>query len=152
MTKDERRIYQREHARRWRAEHPNYEVDRQRRWRLANPEKVAAQRERHLANRRALYLADPEKSRAVLRNQVFTRYGLTRESYNDLLESQDGLCDICAEPMELPCIDHDHVTGEVRGLLCVSCNAAIGQFHDSVEVLESAIAYLRRDRSQDQTA
>ncbi len=40
------------------------------------------------------------------------------------------------------CVDHDHQTGFVRGLLCRDCNAALGLFKDSQEILERAIGYL----------
>lgn len=62
------------------------------------------------------------------------RYGLTIEDYNVLVEKQNGLCAICGLPEKtirggklLPiAIDHNHRSGEIRGLLCQSCNRAIG--------------------------
>ena len=73
------------------------------------------------------------------------KYGLSREQHQSLLDSQDGVCAICRQPCghyEELAVDHDHVTGVVRGLLCHGCNSGLGQFKDSVERLSSAIVYL----------
>jgi len=56
-------------------------------------------------------------------------------------QEQKGRCVICQEELPL-CIDHDHETGKVRGLLCRLCNAGIGMLRESPEVLRRAIAYL----------
>lgn len=69
------------------------------------------------------------------------RYGLSLEDFDDLLERQGGVCAVCKEapPTE---VDHDHDTGEVRGLLCSPCNGAVGLFGDDPDVIRRAIAYL----------
>lgn len=58
------------------------------------------------------------------------KYGLTQEQYDALFEKQYGVCAICKQPAGKPwftlAIDHDHETGEVRGLLCVTCNTRLG--------------------------
>ena len=51
-------------------------------------------------------------------------------------------CQICGSQDRL-CIDHDHGTGAVRGILCTKCNAAIGMMGDSIDKLQAAIVYLR---------
>ena len=71
------------------------------------------------------------------------RYGITGAQADALLASQGGLCAICRErPAEH--IDHDHVTGEVRGMLCFNCNGGLGQFRDRPDLLRLAAAYLER--------
>lgn len=60
-----------------------------------------------------------------------------------MLAEQDGRCKICGQLKKLN-VDHDHATGEVRGLLCHGCNVGIGFFRDSPELLRSAIDYLVR--------
>ena len=71
------------------------------------------------------------------------KYGITPEQYSELLEKQNGKCCICGkEGNEYLHVDHDKATGEVRGLLCGSCNRAIGLFHEDTETMGNAIKYL----------
>lgn len=65
----------------------------------------------------------------------------TIQDYNNLLEKQKGRCAICLKEI-ISHIDHNHETGEVRGLLCHNCNVGIGKFNDSIELLNNAIVYL----------
>ena len=72
-------------------------------------------------------------------------YGLTPEAYVGIFESQEGKCAICGLAPTTKRglhIDHCHKTNAVRGLLCHSCNIAIGNFKDSKELLIKAIHYL----------
>lgn len=69
------------------------------------------------------------------------RYNITIEEYSKMLEEQDYQCKICKEIKAL-CIDHDHKTGKVRGLLCGKCNRGIGFFNDNIKSLHNAIDYL----------
>jgi hypothetical protein len=74
-------------------------------------------------------------------------YDLTPEKYEEMLTAQGGVCAICKnEDTKLKSdkfsIDHNHTTGEVRGLLCGSCNTGLGLFGDSVDTLMGAAAYL----------
>lgn len=74
----------------------------------------------------------------------------TLETYKAMFAAQGGRCAICgtdkpcgATPRKRLCVDHSHVTGEVRGLLCVPCNAGVGMLRDDPAVLDRAAAYLR---------
>ena len=72
-------------------------------------------------------------------------YGITLEDYNEMLASQKGVCAICNQPCATGrklCVDHDHKTGKVRGLLCNDCNAGIGKLKDSSAILKTAANYL----------
>lgn len=75
-------------------------------------------------------------------------FGLTTEQLSNLLTAQNNTCAICSrepDPLKrssLLAIDHDHETGNVRGLLCISCNAALGMLGDNIEGLERALSYL----------
>ena len=85
------------------------------------------------------------------------RKGLTTEMVQALLDTQGGLCAICADELTAPHIDHDHSCCPgyrscgrcVRGLLCASCNHMLGKAHDRPEVLEAAASYLRRSLAGD---
>ncbi len=91
----------------------------------------------------------PDKERLRKLNYQF---GLTLQNYNAMLKEQNGVCAICGlpEPIEnrrLP-VDHCHDTGKVRGLLCTRCNIALGQFKDDLDILTSAVSYLRNGRME----
>jgi len=78
------------------------------------------------------------------RTQILKKFKLTVEQFNKLLEEQGGMCAICRRPPtnRALCIDHDHTTGRVRGLLCVRCNTGLGNLGDSWERLVAGIKYL----------
>lgn len=83
-------------------------------------------------------------------------YGLSIEGFEAMREAQSNLCLICSCEMEHTAkagmnnihIDHDHVSGEVRGLLCGTCNNGLGCFKDNPDLLVSAAAYLMRWQMQ----
>ena len=70
------------------------------------------------------------------------RYGISVEDFAQMLAAQGGVCAICGvqNPEH---VDHDHVFGNVRGILCFNCNGGLGQFKDSPDLLHNAIGYLR---------
>ena len=73
-------------------------------------------------------------------------YGISMNEFNALVDYQDGKCAICFKPLENMSrranIDHDHETGEVRGILCTGCNTGLGHLGDSIKGLERALYYL----------
>ena len=75
----------------------------------------------------------------------YAKYGITKEQFDELFKSQDGKCPICTIELKKEIhIDHDHLTGQVRGVLCGKCNKGLGQFNDNIESLTNAIKYLSR--------
>lgn len=71
------------------------------------------------------------------------KYGLNEEEYNSMILAQNNICAICNKPSNKTLsIDHHHITGEVRGLLCNSCNLGIGMFKEDTVALARAIEYL----------
>lgn len=73
--------------------------------------------------------------------------GFTQEDYDNKLIEQDGKCAICGTSNSGKmdwCADHDHKTGQKRGLLCHKCNTGIGLLQDDVDVLCAAIDYLNK--------
>jgi len=91
----------------------------------------------------------PEHIRTIDRaNHYRYTYGLTLVEANQILARQGGVCAICRTtefmgPGKRPCIDHDHTTGKVRGILCQRCNTALGLFNDDIERLEAALKYVK---------
>ena len=82
-----------------------------------------------------------------------SKYGLSPEDFDQMLEEQGGVCAICgtkefgrsgpnATEWAGPAVDHDHTTGNVRGLLCRHCNVMLGAARDEPARLEAGIAYL----------
>lgn len=87
--------------------------------------------------------ANPNFMKQQRASWLRTRYKLTPEQFETMLEQQKGRCGICKEERnERLCVDHDHETGEVRGLLCRQCNKALGGFRDSQELLLNAQIWL----------
>jgi hypothetical protein len=77
---------------------------------------------------------------------VAKKYGLSRQSYQDIFIAQGGRCAICRtdNPGMRPfVVDHDHANGQVRGLLCASCNHVLGYAKDRPETLIAAANYLQ---------
>lgn len=78
------------------------------------------------------------------------KFGLSRDDVISMINSQGGACAICSEALggRRQNIDHDHVTGAVRGLLCTRCNNGLGQFRDSTTILLKAVDYLNAHRAK----
>ena len=72
------------------------------------------------------------------------KFNLSKDDIDLMWISQAGACAICDQPFvgQRPAIDHCHATGEVRGLLCMHCNTAIGLLKDNIDYLTNAISYL----------
>lgn len=71
-----------------------------------------------------------------------SRYGLTPEQF-DALPNE---CEVCGSTTRL-CIDHDHITGKFRGVLCQSCNLALGHLHDNPDIIVKLLNYLTKQKS-----
>ena len=82
-------------------------------------------------------------------SHYFRKYGLTQEEVFQMHDERQFKCDICGNATDHRydklCIDHSHRTGKVRGLLCFSCNTALGNFKDSIDNLKNAITYLEKN-------
>ncbi len=82
-------------------------------------------------------------------NKLKRFYGISLAQYKEILKKQLDVCAICFRPQQPATrpldVDHNHQTGKVRGLLCVSCNMGLGAFCDSKELLARAGQYLTTD-------
>lgn len=90
---------------------------------------------------------NPGLSADVARRDALRKmYGITPAEYERILDNQEGVCAICHKPSHdgrRLHVDHDHLTGRVRGLLCHRCNSGIGSFRDSSRLLLQAAEYLK---------
>ena len=108
----------------------------------------------------AIYNKSRKKDPDRMRDQRLRReYGITQKQYERMLEDQGGVCKSCGQPEKrkyygpkrerrgaegrpmLLHIDHDHKTGDVRGLLCHACNTALGQMEESPERIKKLLLY-----------
>lgn len=106
-------------------------------WNIAHPDRVRRNDKNGSKN-------SPEKHR---NNQLRIKFGINHSNYEQMLEKQRGVCSICKSDKPGGYgkhfnIDHDHVTGKIRGLLCSNCNTGLGLFQDRIEILQNAITYL----------
>lgn len=76
------------------------------------------------------------------------KYGLTPEQYQEMLDSQNGVCAICETPPtdKRLAVDHDHDTGAIRGLLCKNCNVKLATVENEA-FMTAAKLYLERSQS-----
>jgi hypothetical protein len=71
-------------------------------------------------------------------------YSISNDDYNWMLTVQKGVCAICLKNPDNKrlAVDHNHDTNEIRGLLCIKCNSALGKFKDNIELIKRAALYL----------
>lgn len=125
-------------ATKWRKANRDYDVQRRRDWRARNRDRV-----NELERKRCR--ADP----AIARNRALRhRYGIDDQWVRAEIAKQGGRCRVCRTEFskrhgQHPNVDHDHVTGKVRGVICGSCNTAAGLLKDSPATAEALAAYLK---------
>ncbi len=113
------------------------------RFRVENKDKILGDK----INRKLSGKSYEEARRSMLK----AKYNISIEDYDNLVKLQDGKCKICKTtkyPGKGKClhVDHDHQTGEIRGLLCTKCNLGLGHFEDNIEYLTKAIEYLNSNK------
>lgn len=116
------------------------------RWnRIKNDPELRAKRSTANRNWRQ---ANPERfTKGVRCATLRKKYGLSSNDFDLLLADQGGGCAICGSLRSLGNgslhVDHDHVTGKVRGILCQPCNTGLGKFRDRQDLLLRAVSYLK---------
>lgn len=88
---------------------------------------------------------DKERKKNRERNRII-RYGVTPEIYESMFAEQNGKCFLCDKSEKVLHVDHCHITGSLRKLLCRSCNLALGFLFDNTETLTKAVDYVERYR------
>jgi len=93
-------------------------------------------------------------------DMALKRLGITRQTYDQMHLRQNGVCAICQRPetrvirgkLATLCVDHDHATGKIRGLLCGRCNAGLGLLGDTIASIETALSYLKSSTCREVTS
>jgi hypothetical protein len=122
-------------------EHKEENKAYRKRWYSNNKEKYKEQQARYNQT------LDPEERRMSKRGaHLKNRYGITLEEYDEMNEAQGGVCAACggSNGSRVLCVDHDHRTEEVRGLLCDSCNFVLGHVDDNIDTLMALVRYLEK--------
>lgn len=135
-----------EYTKAWKQANKDHVRAYQKQWREANKESIKAyQKDYH-----AEYRERDDVQKANWERNLHRNYRMKPQDFNALWESQNGKCGICGVDMlprgrdnDAACVDHNHETNEVRGLLCRACNNGIGCLKDDPAVLEAAARYLR---------
>lgn len=112
---------------------------------LCKPCRAAQERRRYARSRETLLevARNDDRRRTRVRWRALARkYGLSQHDHGTLFVAQRGCCAICERRPRTLVVDHDHLTGQVRGLLCVNCNFALGELADDAARCESAARYL----------
>ncbi len=115
----------------------------QREYRLKNKEKRKRYSKEHHAK-------NPDARRSIVYKKT---YGITLENYNEMLAKQNNVCAVCKQPEVILhnitkkpkrlAIDHDHKTGQVRGLLCHRCNVFLGNYEELRDLIPQFEIYLQ---------
>ena len=106
-----------------------------------NPKKI----QRHNEYNKKYHLEHKDKYREY-------KYGLSPDNYKELLKKQKTQCIICRQSfteINVPCVDHDHNTGKIRGLLCRECNKLLGIAKDNSAILNNAVHYLENKKEKE---
>ena len=94
------------------------------------------------------YRKNPDKYKS---KHLSFSYGITLDEYNVMFAEQEGCCAICGTHQcstgKALAVDHDHLTKQVRGLLCANCNTALGKLNDNIDTILRAADYLRAAKS-----
>ena len=121
------------------------------------PQYYQKHKEEILLKRKQYYAANKEKIRVYQQTQrqqyprkvkdanMRARHGISLHEYEQRFYMQGGICKICQCQLFLDKashLDHDHLTGQLRGFLCVHCNKGLGRFKDNSVLLKQAINYL----------
>lgn len=152
MTDQERLERRREISRRSNRKHYAKNYARCRAWLKAHPEKKRMYYDRVIAKRHENIEKHRESERKSYRKRFFMSLGITHDDYNRMFFEQQGRCWICSaesathktSPEKRLVIDHDHLDGTVRGLLCQKCNKALGLFNDDLSLVVKAVHYLTK--------
>lgn len=170
MTKEEKKEYMKEYSKKYRAQNRESLRKQKKRYRDENDNKLKEESKEYYINNRERILKKVKEYGAINKKTInqyskdwrknnpnYTRendlkrhFGINIEQYNEMLKNQNGVCAICGKPETATnkgkiinlAVDHCHVSGKVRGLLCGNCNKGIGHLKDNPQTLRNAAEYL----------
>lgn len=147
-----RPCYAAAYGKKYRAEHTAETSAQAKAWAKANPE-------RRRATRNASAMRHPETRLAANLRKTLAERSLSGDGYTTLLVGQEGVCAICDQECQVwqrLSVDHDHLTGAARGLLCHACNTGIrfdnvliGRLRDDAALNARALLYLAKHANQE---
>lgn len=122
---------------------------------IAELRRIKNKEEKNIQKRKEHWIkvgSTPEKKEEHFYRVLFKNFGITKEKYQELLKRQNYVCALCKQPetagdpkyntIRSLAVDHDHETGEIRGLLCSNCNLSIGILGNSLqEILNKLKTY-----------
>jgi hypothetical protein len=125
-------------------------------WREENREDLAISKKKYYEDNKeatAIYMKKyrNENKEAKWESSIKRNYGIDASDYEEMMVKQEGKCSICKEVCSSNkrlSVDHCHLTGKVRGLLCSKCNTAIGLLKDDVALLSTATEYLKLHKGE----
>ena len=127
----------------WRKENPERGREATRRWAKRHPEKKKEVDKASNKKRRG----EVNRTRTLTKNMK--KYGVSLQQYEESLVAGCSICKTdfitTGHNRKTPCFDHCHATGKFRGIICLTCNKLLGFARDNIEILEAAIAYLKKD-------
>jgi len=120
---------------------------------VRHQKRYASNRELYNTKAQAYYSKNAERIRRSIRSRsIRTKYGITVEEYQRLYDLQEGRCAVCGQSetaidpqrgtVKKLAVDHDHITGRVRGLLCGACNRALGLLKEDLDLVARLINYV----------
>lgn len=129
VSREKRKLYRKE----WRLKNKDRLLEQDRAWKQANRQRIAL-----LARLRYQKNAQKELDRIRLK-----KYGITGDEFRKILKYQNFKCPVCNRKITKNLsVDHNHLTGRIRGLICNNCNLAIGNADESSERLRALARYL----------
>lgn len=154
MSKEERRKYNKEYRQK------NKEVikKRMKEYYLTNKKHIKKKIREYLHNNKEVikektkeyYLVNKERKKEYMSKCHYKKtYNLTLEEIDELLIKQDHKCALCGTSLleTKRCVDHDHETGIIRGILCYKCNTGLGwfqRFYENPELLKKTVEYIKK--------
>lgn len=141
------KICKQEYGRQWRKDNNEKSRGGAKKQREKHPHRAKEWKEKNPVYDREWKAKNQDK---LMSNRLKNKYGITSEQYDQMVVDQGGRCAVC---LEIPLgrkghsklnVDHDHLSGVVRGLLCGKCNMALGLLRENTDIMLNLVAYTQK--------